>query len=89
MKNSFLFKTYNKKDYIEGKWYQELFSSQNFTFVVSLDNKESSYNDFICQIDGKVVPMQFVGNSKVDYSKLFKIDSVLTLRSLKLDEILN
>ena len=89
MKNSFLFKTYNKKDYFEGKWYDEIFSSKNFTFVVSLDNKESSYNDIISKIEGKVIPMQFVGISKVDSSKLFRIDSVLSIRNIKLEEILN
>lgn len=89
MKNSFLFKTYNKKDYFEEKWYDEIFSSKNFTFVVSLDNKESSYNDIISKIEGKVIPMQFVGISKVDSSKLFRIDSVLSIRNIKLEEILN
>lgn len=88
MKNSFLFKTYTNKEYSEGKWYDIHFSSKNFSFVVSLDNKESSYNNIIEIIEDRVIPMQFVGNSKVDNSKLFKIDSILAKRNIKIEEIL-
>ena len=77
---------------IEGEFhenysYEILFDYNKASNIISLDNILEEADDFIKEIDGKSIFMQYRGISKIDRKKIFVLNKSTIRREYKLKEI--
>ena len=77
---------------IEGEFHERYFYEISFEYnkasnIISLDNTLQEADDFIREIDGKSILMEYRGISKIDRKKIFVLNSSTIRREYKLNEI--
>jgi hypothetical protein len=77
---------------IEGEFhenysYEILFDYNKASNVVTLENTPQEGDDFLKEIDGKSIFMQYRGISKIDKKKIFVLNSSTIRREYKLKDI--
>lgn len=77
---------------IEGEFhenysYEILFDYNKASNVVTLENTTQEGDDFLREIDGKSIFMQYRGISKIDKKKIFVLNSSTIRREYKLKDI--
>ena len=77
---------------IEGEFHERYFYEISFEYnkasnIISLDNTLQEADDFIREIDGKSILMEYRGISRVDGKKLFVLNTSSIRREFKLNEI--
>jgi hypothetical protein len=77
---------------IEGEFHENYFYEISLDYnkssnIVSLDNTLQEADDFLKEIDGKSIFMQYRGISRVDGKKIFVLNSSTIRREYKLNEI--
>ena len=77
---------------IEGEFhenysYEILFDYNKASTVVTLENTTQEGDDFLKEIDGKSIFMQYRGISKIDKKKIFVLNSSTIRREYKLKDI--
>jgi hypothetical protein len=77
---------------IEGEFhenysYEILFDYNKASNVVTLENTPQEGDDFLKEIDGKSVFMQYRGISRIDRKKIFVLNSSTIRREYKLKDI--
>jgi hypothetical protein len=77
---------------IEGEFhenysYEILFDYNKASNVVTLENTTQEGDDFLKEIDGKSIFMQYRGISKIDKKKIFVLNSSTIRREYKLKDI--
>jgi hypothetical protein len=77
---------------IEGEFYENYFYEISLDYnkssnIVSLDNTLQEADDFIREIDGKSILMEYRGISKIDRKKIFVLNTSTIRREYKLKEI--
>jgi hypothetical protein len=77
---------------IEGEFHERYFYEISFEYnkasnIISLDNTLQEADDFIKEIDGKSILMEYRGISKIDRKKIFVLNSSTIRREYKLKEI--
>jgi hypothetical protein len=77
---------------IEGEFhenysYEILFDYNKASNVVTLENTSQEGDDFLKEIDGKSIFMQYRGISKIDKKKIFVLNSSTIRREYKLKDI--
>ena len=78
---------------IEGEFHERYFYEIPFEYnkasnIISLDNTLQEADDFIREIDGKSILMEYRGISRVDRKKIFVLNTSNIRREYKLKEIL-
>ena len=77
---------------IEGEFHERYFYEISFEYnkasnIISLDNTLQEADDFIREIDGKSILMEYRGISRVDVKKIFVLNTSTIRREYKLKEI--
>ena len=77
---------------IEGEFHERYFYEISFEYnkasnIISLDNTLQEADDFLKEIDGKSIFMQYRGISRVDGKKIFVLNSSTIRREYKLNDI--
>jgi hypothetical protein len=77
---------------IEGDFHERYFYEISFEYnkasnIISLDNTLQEADDFIREIDGKSILMEYRGISKIDRKKIFVLNTSTIRREYKLKEI--
>lgn len=77
---------------IEGEFHEKYFYEISLDYdkasnIISLDNTLQEADDFLKEIDGKSIFMQYRGISRVDGKKLFVLNTSSIRREFKLKEI--
>ena len=77
---------------IEGEFHERYFYEISFEYnkasnIISLDNTLQEADDFIREIDGKSILMEYRGISRVDEKKIFVLNTSTIRREYKLKEI--
>jgi hypothetical protein len=77
---------------IEGEFHERYFYEISFEYnkasnIISLDNTLQEADDFIREIDGKSILMEYRGISKIDRKKIFVLNTSTIRREYKLKEI--
>jgi len=77
---------------IEGEFHERYFYEISFEYnkasnIISLDNTLQEADDFIKEIDGKSILMEYRGISKIDRKKIFVLNTSTIRREYKLKEI--
>ena len=77
---------------IEGEFHERYFYEISFEYnkasnIISLDNTLQEADDFIREIDGKSILMEYRGISRVDRKKIFVLNTSTIRREYKLKEI--
>jgi len=74
-------------DFHERYFYEISFDYNKASNIISLDNTLKEDDDFIREIDGKIISMEYRGISRVDDMKIFVLNSSKIRREYKLNEI--
>ena len=74
-------------EFSENYSYEILFDYNKASNVVTLENTPQEGDDFLKEIDGKSIFMQYRGISKIDKKKIFVLNSSTIRREYKLKEI--
>ena len=74
-------------EFYENYFYEILLDYNKASNIVSLDNTLQEADDFLKEIDGKSIFMQYRGISRVDGKKLFVLNTSSIRREFKLNEI--
>jgi hypothetical protein len=74
--------------FLEGYSYNINFDYNKSSNILSLENKHNDSDDFLKEINNKIVPMEFRGISKIDGLCIFILNSSTIRRQYKLNEIL-
>ena len=77
---------------LEGEFHERYFYEISFEYnkasnIISLDNTLQEADDFIREIDGKSILMEYRGISRVDEKKIFVLNTSTIRREYKLKEI--
>ena len=74
-------------EFHENYFYEILFYYNKASNIISLDNTLEEADNFIREIDGENIFMQYRGISRVDGKKLFVLNTSSIRREFKLKEI--
>jgi len=74
-------------EFHENYFYEILFDYNKASNIISLDNTLEEADNFIREIDGENIFMQYRGISRVDGKKLFVLNTSSIRREFKLKEI--
>ena len=74
-------------EFHENYFYEILFIYNKASNIISLDNTLEEADDFIREVDGETIFMQYRGISRVDGKKLFVLNKSSIRREFKLKEI--
>jgi hypothetical protein len=80
------------KEFVEDEFYKIKFDYTKASNILSMENNKNKYmqsvDQFLKDIDGVLITMQFRGISKIDNLPIFVIDCVKTIREHKLKQLL-
>jgi hypothetical protein len=88
MDNNILIKYDIEGEFIENHFYNLDFEYEKSTNIISLENVHTNSELFLREVNGRKIPMQFKGISKVDGFKLFVLNSSNIRRDYKLNDLL-
>ena len=74
-------------EFHENYFYEIVFDYNKASNVVTLENTPQEGDDFLKEIDGKSISMQYRGISKIDKKKIFVLNSSTIRREYKLKDI--
>ena len=74
-------------EFFENYFYELTFDYNKASNVVTLENTPEEGDEFLREIDGKTISMQYRGLSKIDRKKIFVLNSSNIRREYKLKEI--
>ena len=74
-------------EFHENYFYEILFDYNKASNIISLDNTLEEADDFIREVDGETIFMQYRGISKIDRKKIFVLNTATIRREYKLKEI--
>jgi hypothetical protein len=74
-------------EFDENYFYEILFDYNKASNIISLDNTLEEADNFIREVDGETIFMQYRGISRVDGKKLFVLNKSSIRREFKLKEI--